>query len=106
MIETKRKLSDQDYVLLPAAHGSGGFVHMRSVPADAGAVSAAATAAKVKATSKAAKRPAPKLAWPFFFSSRQFGAQMPRTPQMQSGATPAGDCQMGASQAGTSQMGD
>jgi hypothetical protein len=72
MDDTKRNLSVEKCVQLPVAHGSGGFVHMRTVPAQG-----------VK-----------RKHYPVLSSTRQFGSQAPRAQQM-SGWVPGHTRQMG-----------
>lgn len=79
-MDAKQHLPDEECVLLPVAHGSGGFVHMRAVPAKQPDVSLENLVRRVKAVA---------------IPSRQYGAQVPRAQQMQSGATDTGSRQMG-----------
>lgn len=81
MSDTKPELMpDEESILLPVAHGSGGFVQMRAVPA------------KGAQTEKAAAAPRNRTV---LFPSRQYGAQVPRAQQMQSGIAPNAVVQMG-----------
>lgn len=92
MTATKHRLTDEEFILLPAAHGSGGFVHMRTVPVKRELPEMPAAPVKKKT---AAKKGTPHWVHAILFPSRQYGAQVPRAPQMQSGEAPAATEQMG-----------